>query len=222
MCGRYTQTSQLSELIETYEIDEVLLEEMVGTSFNVAPSQVAPVVYFRQKRVLHPLHWGIQPAWARPGARRLINARSETVREKASFRGLVETHRCLVPAAGFYEFQSNPGGRKTPHYFTAANGEPISFAGLWEESGEVGCFTILTTGANEEVSRLHDRMPVILEKADGTDWLNPTLSPGRFSELIRPRPNGYFAVHPVSTRVNSPAHNGPELILPEPRQEFLF
>lgn len=222
MCGRYTQTSKLSELVDTYEIDEVLLEELVQTSFNVAPSQVAPVIYFREKRFLHPLHWGIRPAWAKPGSKRLINARSETVWEKPSFRHLMETHRCLVPAAGFYEFQSNPGGRKVPHYFTSANGRPVSFAGLWSESEEGGRFTILTTAANEEVSRVHDRMPVILEEEDFAEWVQPGLSRPRCTELVQPRPNGYLAVHSVSSRVNSPAHNGPELILPEPTQEFLF
>ena len=222
MCGRYTQTNTLSDLIESYEVDEVILQELIELSFNLAPSQVAPVIYFNQKHILRPFHWGIQPSWAVPRSKRWINARSETVWEKPAFRVLIETQRCLVPASGFYEFQPNPAGLKTPHYFTPAEGNLISFAGLWTESEEGGTFTILTTEANEEVSNFHDRMPVVLEKENFPEWLQTPLSRLRFAELVKPRANGYFKVRPVSSRVNSPANNDPELILTVPTQGCLF
>ena len=222
MCGRYTQTHKLSELMEVFEVDESALDELIEPSFNIAPSQQGPVIYLREKRIVHALSWGLQPVWAKEGSKRLINARSESVRDKPSFRHLIKGGRCAVPANGFYEFDRARGAGKAPHYFFPASGEPIAFAGLWEEHDGVGRFTILTTAANKDVCFLHDRMPVILERDEVDDWIQPEMDKGRFLELVKPRRAGYLSEHGVSSRANSVANNDPDLITPQPSQGSFF
>jgi putative SOS response-associated peptidase YedK len=167
------------------------------------------------------MRWGLVPAWAddlKIGSR-MINARSETVTEKASFKTLLRKSRCLVPASGFYEWKKHAGG-KTPYFFGLKGGEPFAFAGLWTvwhtgREDELRSFTIITTGANELMSPVHDRMPVILHEKDEARWLDPMLSkPEDLLPLLAPYPSERMECWEVSPYVNSYRNQGEECVRP--------
>lgn len=192
--------------------------------YNIAPSQ--PVAAARQnrdtqQRELVHFHWGLIPSWAKDPAigYKMINARSETVAEKPSFRNALKYRRCLVPASGFYEWQK-VGKGKQPHYIQLMDGEPFAIAGLWEhwqsaDGSEIESVTLLTTSPNEVMRPLHDRMPVILHPDDYTLWLDPqTTQSDLLLPLLRPFPAEQMLAYPVSTLVNSPANDLPACILP--------
>ena len=166
------------------------------------------------------LRWGLIPAWA-PEPRTgysTINARAETVAEKPTYRQAFRRRRCLIPADGFYEWQSIGKG-KQPYGIAPADGAPFALAGLWERwerDGQVleSC-TILVTQANALLAPLHDRMPVILDPADEARWLDPALTdPAALRPLLVPCPPERLRLWPVSSAVNDPRHEGPDLIAP--------
>ncbi|HYD00193.1 MAG TPA: SOS response-associated peptidase [Phycisphaerales bacterium] len=205
--------------------------------FNIAPTQSAPIV----RAAVHggkvtglevaPLRWGLAPHWSKDSKRGPINARAETVATNAVFRAAFAARRCIVPVSGFYEWKRTqsppliPGaepveGPKQPHYITRADGRPLLLAGLWERWGkdgdDEGCvetFAIVTTTANEFMSQVHDRMPVVLEPESAPRWLDPHAEPAALQGLLLPAPDGILQMHPVSPRVNSPRNQGEELIL---------
>jgi putative SOS response-associated peptidase YedK len=164
------------------------------------------------------LRWGLIPSWAKDPAMgaKLINARAETVAEKPSFRSAFRHRRCLVVADGFYEWQKQEG-KKQPFYFRLQDGQPFAFAGLWESwkdpNGEVvdSC-TILTTEANQLMQPIHDRMPVILASQDYDLWLDPTVQSEQLQNLLQPFPSEAMVSYPVSTKVNKPTNDTPELV----------
>lgn len=178
MCGRFAFYSPTEA---TAALFGVAGAPSVVPRYNIAPSQ--DIVAIRNdasaRREVVLLHWGLVPFWAQDASigNRMINARSETAAEKPAYRAAFRRRRCIVPADGFYEWRRT-GESKTPYFISLASGEPFAFAGLWERwvdkgSGEeLQSATLLTTAANEFVSRLHDRMPVILDPAAATRWLD--------------------------------------------------
>jgi putative SOS response-associated peptidase YedK len=223
MCGRYVVEGH-QELSERFQLRQVPLWLPETTTYNAAPSQELPVIVEEEdgERAVRLMRWGLVPRWTKPGERASvapINARGETLFEKPMFRSLVKRRRCLVPAAGFYEWKRE-GGRKQP-YFIAVRDEPVvAFAGLWDEApggdGEpIVSYTIVTTAANEAVAPLHDRMPAILRPEHEGVWLGPEeLAPEEVGQLLAPFPAAAMAAHPVSAAVNRVGSNGPELIRP--------
>ncbi|MBK8696390.1 MAG: SOS response-associated peptidase [Deltaproteobacteria bacterium] len=222
MCGRYAQ-SVSTEGIE--EIFDIRLPTHVPwePSYNVAPTQKAPVVALDPKgvRALRLHRWGLVPRWAKDpsiGAQ-AINARSDTLAEKPMFRAAFKSRRCLVPATGFYEWRKTPEG-KVPMFIHPVRAPIFAFAGLWEawtppDGGEaLRTFTIITVDSNELLSAIHDRMPVILPHAAWKTWLDPETSPADLLEMLAAYPASRMRAHAVSTLVNSPSHDGPELIEP--------
>ena len=170
MCGRYTLTVPVEILAEEFGVTGPLPE--VPPSYNIAPTQeVAAVLTDDGERRLEMLRWGLIPSWADdPGiGSRMINARSETVPEKPSFRRAFRERRCLILADGFYEWKRTNDG-KQPYYIRMEDGRPFAFAGLWESwrggREEIRSCTILTTEASDRVSNIHHRMPVILAPED--------------------------------------------------------
>jgi len=171
-------------------------------------------------RVLRLMRWGLIPSWAKDPSigSRMINARSETLAEKPSYRNALKRRRCLIVADGFYEWQKQPGG-KIPMYITLKDRQPFGFAGLYEtwtepESGEslVTC-TIVTGPANEFMASIHERMPIILPPDAYDLWLDPQeMNTARVLELLKPYPADQMRAYPVSTRVNTPANDDPSLI----------
>lgn len=221
MCGRFTLAVQPALIAEAFGLTDV---PDLAPRYNVAPTQVAPVV--RQPaagapRRLDGLRWGLVPSWADDPAlgNRLINARSETVAQKPSFRSAFRQRRCLVPADGFYEW-AKVGKVRQPWHFRRADGAPFAFAGLWERwrapSGEaLETFTILTTAANALVAPVHPRMPVILPPTAYEAWLDPELTAaGHLAPLLVPAAEGVLTGYQVSQRVNAPAHDDAACIRP--------
>ncbi len=216
MCGRYTLAAPVNELVEQFDIDEY--PSSITASYNIAPTQeVAAVIAEDEKRKLEMLRWGLVPAWADDPSigNRMINARSETVAEKPSFRKAFKDRRCLVLSDGFYEWRRTPDG-KQPYYIHMKDGSPFAFAGLWEswrDAEEVRSCTIITTEANELVGDIHNRMPVILAPEDYSLWLDPDFKEREaLTSLLRPYPNDAMEAYPVSRRVNSPSNNAPGCI----------
>jgi putative SOS response-associated peptidase YedK len=190
--------------------------------YNIAPSQqviACRISPQEAKRELVTLKWGLIPFWVEDPAigNRMINARSETVAGKPSFREAFKKRRALIPTSGFYEWKKEQGG-KQPYYICRKDGEPFSLAGLWElwQKGEepLESCTIITTGANALVAPLHERMPVIISPEQYSYWLNPHSDPVALQELLQPSPPEEFVCYPVSRLVNSPANDSPELVLP--------
>jgi putative SOS response-associated peptidase YedK len=188
--------------------------------WNIAPTAEVPVV-----RAGPPgggpradaLRWGLIPSWSKDASfgARAINARSETVAEKPAFRSAFKRRRCLVPASGFYEW-SGPKGARTAHLFALRDGQPFTFAGIWEtwqpqQGDALETFSILTCAPNDLVSKVHDRMPVILPAAQRDAWLDPQVDDtSRLLEMLVPFEAELMETFPVGTYVNDARHQGPE------------
>ncbi|HEY2589302.1 MAG TPA: SOS response-associated peptidase [Tepidisphaeraceae bacterium] len=212
MCGRYTLTklADLLRLIPWLQAPADILER--EARYNVAPSQVMPVVTADAVRVAQ---WGFVPGWAKePPKVRPINARAETVAASGMFRTALAKRRCLVPADGFYEWKGSKPP-KQPYLIRMRDGSPFAFAGLWErwkptEGDPIETYTILTTAPNELMASIHNRMPVIIPVARYRDWLEGDTA----TELLQSYPAGEMEAFPVSSRVNSPKNDVPECRVP--------
>ncbi len=218
MCGRFTLCSSIKEIAEVLQAANVNIKEDKA-HYNIAPTQ--EIVAAREdgkRRELLTLRWGLVPSWAKDLAAgaRMINARSETVTEKPSFREAFRHRRCLIPADGFYEWKRTDRG-KQPFFFKMKDEQPFAFAGLWErwegEGETIESCTILTTAANEILAPVHERMPVILHKEDYELWLDADERKRELlRDLLRPYSASEMTAYPVSTQVNSTRHGGAELI----------
>jgi len=220
MCGRFAFNFTWTEIHALLGLTTDLSEEprFMAPRFNAAPTQMLPVAVERDgERVLESMQWGLVPSWAKDRSigSRLINARSETVHEKPAFREAFRHRRCLVPASGFYEWKraSAQGGPKQPYFIHLRSGEGFAMAGLWERSGPLISFTVLTTRANALVAPVHDRMPVIVPPASYGRWLGEGDS-SKLGDLLVPLEAELMAAHPVSRRVGSPANDDPALMDP--------
>src|SRR5665811_2163970 len=212
--------------------------------FNIAPTKQAPVVLTRAVRgdadaapvrQLRLLTWGLVPSWSKDVklGLRMTNARSESLLDKSSFARAAAARRCLVPADGWYEWQVSPTAldgkgkpRKQPFFIHRSDGAPLAMAGLYEfwrdrsvaeddPDAWLTTFTIITTGADPGLDRIHDRQPLVLERADWGDWLDP--DQGDLAAVrahLEFSPPGRFDAYPVSTAVNSTRNNGEQLLLP--------
>ncbi len=220
MCGRFTLTVNPAEL---QEFGEFAFPNRFAPRFNIAPSQPILAIPNDDTKRADFFLWGLIPAWAKDPsiAARLINARGETLAEKPAFRGSYKYKRCLILADGFYEWKSQPGAKtKTPYFISMRDRQPFAFAGLWDEwqapeGGTLRTCAIVTTSANEVVSALHHRMPVILDKSAYAEWLDPApRAPETLRRLIQPFPAERMTAHPVSTLVNNPANDRAECLAP--------
>ncbi len=221
MCGRFTLTVDTSQLQESFPWLQV--DGQVVPRFNIAPSQPVAVVPNNKENKLDFFVWGLIPSWAKDPeiGNRLINARAETLAEKASFRTALRRRRCLVLASGFYEWRQDPGRKsKTPMYVTLKSGKPFAFAGLWDawhspDGSTILSCTIVTTAPNQLMAPIHNRMPVILPEATYPLWLDPQEhAPDELQGLLTPYPEAEMAAFPVSRMVNSPENDLPQCIAP--------
>ena len=204
MCGRFSRTSPAEVIVEEFGVTSVAAVDL-APRYNVCPGdRVAAVIESPEGRRLGALHWGL-------GARGQINVRSETVARHPAFREAFARRRCLVVADGFYEWAREASG-KAPYYFRLASGKPFAFAAIWSRPdtrvGPPGT-AILTCPANEVVSAVHDRMPVMLSGEACERWL----AEGGL-ELLRPFPAPAMESHAVSPLVNSTRNDSPECIRP--------
>lgn len=219
MCGRFTLMLDAEEVKSEFDLVQVPAD--FTPRFNIAPSQPLLVVADWGAKRAEWMRWGLIPSWAKDPSigSKMINARSETVQEKPSFRNAFARRRCLILADGFYEWQRQAGkGPSTPYYFYSSRRKPFAFAGLWEtwrspQGEDWRTCTILTTRANGVVSPVHERMPVILSGGQMQSWLT-SAAVGDLLGLLRPLPDEELSAHPVSRLVNAPDRDGPELVLP--------
>lgn len=220
MCGRFSLTAELDVLIERFQIDQVTIDNY-SARYNIAPSQQIPtIIRANNENRLGTLRWGLIPFWAKDASisNKLINARSETAEEKASFKHALKKRRCVILSDGFYEWKKDKD-RKIPMRIQVNNGEPFAMAGLWEQwkDGEKTIYTctILTTEANEMMKDIHNRMPVILPRDKEHDWIDPSLEDFNIlKDIMQPYPDDQMNAYEVSKLVNSPKNEDPSCIVP--------
>lgn len=236
MCGRFVSTTPLTDLAERLLVDDVRTDDD-RPNWNVTPrSSIAMVAAtvdpertlerVSPERTLERVKWGLVPSWAKDLSigDKLINARGETIRERPSYRRAFAKRRCLIPVDGFYEWKLVPGQKaKQPMYIHRPGGELIVFAGIFEnwkdkaepDSAWVRSCSIITTNANTTISAVHNRMPVILPPERHDEWLDPDNDDVEsLARLLVPAPDDYLTFYPISTAVNRPSNNGPELLKP--------
>ena len=228
MCGRYTLHAEAEELMKRFGI--VQLKVPVGPRYNIAPSQIVPVLTCDQAAdrpgyVLDAYRWGFDsgPRALAKGPGLVINARMETLLERPMFKNLFLRNRCVIPANAFYEWDkvNAPKGGSRPYAINVSGGELVGFAGLWRPitgvTGAEKCFVIITVPSNDKVSALHDRMPAILSPEAEKIWLDPECDDkALLLSLLRPYPDPLVHLYPVSTMVNSTKIDSSECIAPAP------
>lgn len=231
MCGRFSLTATPDEVQELFGLEEI---EDFPARYNIAPTQPILIVAGdrrrdegdnRTDRRALLARWGFLPGWVKDPAEfpLLINARSETAAEKASFRAAMRHRRVLIAASGFYEWHRPPKGSKlksTPYWIRPRAGGIVAFAGLMEtymsaDGAEIDTAAILTVGPNREVAPIHDRMPVVIDPQDFARWLDClNQEPRHVADLMAPAPDDYFEAIRVSDLVNKVANSGPEVQAP--------
>ena len=218
MCGRYSLVC-IDDLGNRFRVFNPLIG--ARSRFKIPPGSESPVVVRAKENEFVMMQWGLVPHWVQEQkpAKPLINARAETLAEKLSFRNLLASHRCLVPATGFFEWKTE-GHRKTPFYISLKGSLCFAFAGLYDAwhdpSGKkTTTYTIITTAPNELVAAIHNRMPVILKREDEERWLSgETFNAGDVRDILVPYPPGETTMHPVSPLVNNPAIDDERVIAP--------
>jgi putative SOS response-associated peptidase YedK len=236
MCGRYARSRSDTELVDVFGVDEVVGEELPA-SWNIAPTQDARLVLERSPhdqpeaaptRQLRTARWGLVPVWAKDVkiGNRMINARMETITEKPAFKRAASKRRALCPAEGYYEWEKRADGSKVPHFLHGADGAELAFAGLYElwpdpakaedDPGRwLWTFTILTTRSTDALGHIHERTPVIVPPDMRDDWLDPHLTDlDLVRQVLDAVPEPQLETHEVSTAVNSPRNDSPQLLEP--------
>ena len=220
MCGRFALKTPPVFIQEHFHLPDT---PDLPPRYNIAPSQgIAVIRHLPEKsfRQLDMIRWGLIPYWAEDikiGSK-LINARSETLAQKPSFRTAFKKRRCLIAADGFYEWKRT-GKIKQPFYVQLKKGGVFSFAGLWEtwkssNGNSIESCTIITTSPNELIREIHDRMPVILHPEQYEIWLQGQPSSHSLQQLYAPYPAGRMEMYRVSSEVNSPKNESPACLMP--------
>jgi len=213
MCGRFELHSAFEIIARLFGLSGGLIT--LPPSYNIAPgADIAIIVNEAGKNKPALCRWGFVPSWGKDlkEGYKMINARAETVAEKPSFCQAFSRSRCLVVADGFYEWK-NVGGKKVPYYIHRMDGEPFGMAGICNQwvspEGEQVCTSaIITTGANELVAPLHDRMPVILPRESSGLWLDPAVHEKEtLLPVLKPCPSDELEIYEVSSAVNSPKND---------------
>ncbi len=231
MCGRYAQAQGMDEIIERFDLDASLVDKSLPLNWNIAPTNEIYIIRDNQQgRVLDTASWGLIAPWqknfieARNSQSHAINARSESIHEKPTFRQAFRTTRCLIPATGYYEWATSLGKYppKQPFYISSdQENTSLSIAGIWstwknENGNEIQSAAIITREAVGELATIHSRMPVFMPSDRWDTWLDPQNR--EIETLIAlmdfPDPAHGLVTRPVAPRVNLVANNGPELIDP--------
>ena len=221
MCGRYSLDDITNRFASRFKVANYIGD--IKPRYNVAPQQAMPVIISkkergRQLRIADAMQWGLIPSWTKDlkKAVRPINAKAETVGELPSFRGPFRQKRCLVPASSFFEWQQSAQG-KVP-YLIHLKGEGLfAFAGIYDEwfspdGSELRTYCIITTEPNSLMEGIHNRMPVILRPGDEDLWLSSGVNPHQLAALLKPYNAEEMEAYPVSTLVNKPQNDFPEII----------
>jgi len=230
MCGRYAQTLGAEEIVESFDLAGSTLDQSLPLNWNIAPTNEIYIIRSEaNSRILDSASWGIIAPWqkklsdARASQSHAINARSESIHEKPTFRHAFRTSRCLIPATGYYEWATSLGNYppKQPFYISHESGKQLSIAGIWSswqsESGQViQSAAIITQEAVGELATIHSRMPVFMPEDRWQGWLDTQARDiNRLIKLMSvASPDAGLVPIPVSARVNVVANNGPEIIIP--------
>jgi putative SOS response-associated peptidase YedK len=244
MCGRYASSRKPEDLVEEFEVDDIRVDKELAADYNIAPTKDVYAVMERTgrdapedapaERRLTVVRWGLVPSWAKDPAigNRMINARMETLAEKPAFKRAFAKRRCLLPADGYFEWyptqQKGKSGKplKQPFFIHPADGGVVAMAGLYEiwrnkevAEDEPGAFmwtaTVITTSAEDDLGRIHDRMPMLVEKERYAAWLDPNVTEtDQLKELLVPAAPGRLEAYPVSKDVNNVRNNGRDLLTP--------
>lgn len=226
MCGRYYRRSDKQRIAEAFKVgklpDGFILPDW---DYNVAPTTMQPVIRLNRdtgEREMVLMRWGLIPYFAKSATDfkgfSTINAKGETVEEKALWKGPFQKRRCLVPADGFYEWAKIDPKTKKPYAYSLTNGQPFTFARLWDAwkdpaNGEwLQTFAIITTAANELTGEAHDRMPVILHPKDYDRWLERGETERPPVDLLRPYEAEEMIATAVNQKVGNVKNNGPEML----------
>ena len=244
MCGRYASSRRPEDLLEEFEVIDDRVSEAIAPDWNVAPTKPVYAVVERPpakdnpeppERQLRVLTWGLIPSWAKDPSigSRLINARMETVSQKPAFRRALAARRCLLPADGYFEWypteQRTASGKpvKQPFFIRPKGGGTLAMAGLYEiwrdpdkaddaEDRFRWTCTVITTDAADDLGRIHDRMPLMVEPDRWHHWLDPRSDQSAVLDVLVPAAPGRLEAYAVSTKVNAVRNNGPELVDPLP------
>ena len=226
MCGRFTLHHSTQQIAQRFDVQRVLFQ--TEPRYNIAPSQpIAAVTLDSQGRKLSDFRWGLVPFWAKDISigNKMINARVETLDEKASFKYAIKQRRCLIPADGFYEWKDERAttNRKQPMHIRFSDQRLFAFAGLWEEwrpkdepdAPVLKSCTIITGPPNSLLATLHHRMAVILRPEDEAKWLDPNVQ--EFDELLpllQPLSADEMEAYAIDAKINAPAYDAPDCIAP--------
>jgi putative SOS response-associated peptidase YedK len=242
MCGRYAASRSPDDLVEEFEIADAP-EAGPAPSYNVAPTDSVYAVVERvprgepegapPRRQLRAVRWGLVPSWAKDPkiGSRLINARVETVADKPAFRRAFAKRRCLLPADGYFEWYGEERGKKQPFFIRPPDGSVLAMAGLYEfwrdptkdeddPDAWLTTTTVITTSAPDDLGRIHDRMPMIVEKHRYAEWLDPSVEDlSALRSLLVPAAPGLLTAYPVSKEVSNVRNDGPHLVEPVRMEE---
>ncbi len=218
MCGRIVRTSPAEALAAELGASPPADTDL-RPRWNLCPGEdLLIVVQKDQERRMGTVRWGFLPWFARDAnaGPRSINARSESVATRPAFRDAFRRHRCLVAADGFYEWRRE-GRARQPYFIRLRSHRPMALAGLWDrwrpaEGPQLLTGLVITCPARGRLARIHDRMPVILDREAATRWLDPALEDP--TALLAPYPDEELEIFPVSARVNSPRNDSADLIDP--------
>jgi len=235
MCGRYATKRDKQKLAEAFHVGKVFAEPY-APNYNIAPTTFQPVIREERdstEREMVLMRWGLVPFFAPSLAEwkgfSTFNAKTETITTSATWRGPFKSRRCIVPADYFYEWKALDDSRKPkkqPYAIHLKSGEPLAFAGLWDAWKEpkpvadslhtpdtwLQTYTIITTEANELMSKIHSRMPVILHSRDWERWLDRTPTDQPPIDLLRPYESEEITMYPCNPLVGNVRNNGPEML----------
>ena len=205
MCGRYVNKNSFEDIEKLFQADLIQSPSMsIQPSYNICPTQYSPVVVSAgEKHYMENMHWGLIPSWSKDSkfATNLINARIETIKDKPSFKGLINTSRCIVIASGYYEWVQTDSG-KQPYYIQGED-NVLPIAGLWNRWNDTKTFTIITKSANSNISNIHHRMPLIIEKNLIESFLNHSIK----FDISYKKQDISLKSYKVSKLVNKPVRN---------------
>jgi putative SOS response-associated peptidase YedK len=224
MCGRFVGAfsaevlmDEMSEALSGANMTLSLMEDntLFAPNFNTAPTHTVPILRHEESAVVvDPMQWGLVPSWSKDPSvgSKMINARSETITEKPSFRQSVPGRRCIIPMSGFYEWDRSDPKRKVPYFVTREDGHLMLVAGIWTPSPALDgrhTFSLITRESVDDLSYIHSRSPVELHADDALEWMcNPVPPLELFQPEIQPR----FSARKVSTLVNSVRNNSASLL----------
>jgi putative SOS response-associated peptidase YedK len=215
MCGRFAQIEPVDVIAQRLQVEEVLVQH-TAPRYNIYPGEDIVALVQTPGKKLVELRWGLVPYWTKDPSsfKPLINARVETVVQKPSFKRAFLNNRCIVPASGFYEWKKE-GTKKIPYFITVE--DFFGFAGIFDSitinDRQIHTCAILTTAANEQMSNIHNRMPVIIPQSEFDQWINKETTSENLQKLMQPF-NDKLVIYPVSTKVNNPSYKEPDCIHP--------